>query len=109
VSDSGNIFTGVKLDKSGEQFLELVRSRNMRIERIISSGQVTPEGQWYDQDWTEWVLLLQGKAQIQFETEEAPRVLHPGDWLEIRPRERHRVVYTDDDQPAIWVAVHDGP
>ena len=108
MAQSGNIFDGVHLDPSREQFLELMRSSGMRVERIVSSGQVTPEGQWYDQNWTEWVLLLQGKAQIQFETEEAPRVLHPGDWLEIKPRERHRVTCTDDKQPTIWIAVHDG-
>ncbi|MCC2097447.1 MAG: cupin [Hyphomicrobiales bacterium] len=106
---AGNIFSGVRLDPAGEQFLELARSGGMRIERIVSSGQTTPEGEWYDQAWTEWVLLLQGGAHVLFEGEAEPRILQPGDWLEIRPRQRHRVVYTDAGAATIWLAVHDGP
>lgn len=109
MAQSGNIFDGVHPDPSGEQFLEMVRSRGMRVERIVSTGQVTPEGQWYDQSWTEWVLLLQGEAHVLFDREAAPRILRPGDWLEMKPRERHRVVHTDANTPTIWLAVHDGP
>ena len=29
---------------------------SIRVERIVSNGQVTPEGEWYDQDLDEWCL-----------------------------------------------------
>ena len=31
---------------------------SIRVERIVSNGQVTPEGEWYDQDLDEWVVVL---------------------------------------------------
>ena len=33
-----------------EQFEPIETGQNIRIDRIISTGQTTPEGQWYDQD-----------------------------------------------------------
>ena len=34
---------------------------SIRVERIVSNGQVTPEGEWYDQDPDEWVVVLEAK------------------------------------------------
>lgn len=39
----------------------------MRIERIISHGHASPEGFWYDQGQSEWVVVLKGAARLQFE------------------------------------------
>lgn len=41
----------------------------VRVERIVSQGHVTPPGQWYDQDWDEWVSLLSGAARLRVEGE----------------------------------------
>ena len=38
-----------------------------RIERIVSEGHVSPEGFWYDQDEPEWVALIRGTAELEFE------------------------------------------
>jgi cupin 2 domain-containing protein len=77
----------------------------LRIERITSLGQASPAGFWYDQDETEWVLLLAGGARLRFADEPEARPLGPGDWLEIAAHRRHRVEWTDPARPTIWLAV----
>ena len=75
-----------------------------RIERIVSEGHVSPEGFWYDQGEPEWVALLQGTAELEFEDGRR----HPmgaGDWLTIPAHERHRVAHTSSDPPCVWLAV----
>ena len=83
----------------------LVTRPGLRIERIVSFGQTSPEGFWYDQDETEWVLLLAGAARLRFEDETQARALSPGDGLEIAAHRRHRVEWIDPVQPTIWLAV----
>ena len=83
----------------------LVARPGLRIERIVSFGQASPEGFWYDQAEAEWVLLLAGAARLRFEDETQARALGPGDWVEIAAHRRHRVEWTDPDQPTVWLAV----
>ena len=79
-----------------------------RIERIVSTGQTTPPGQWYDQPEDEWVALLAGRATLRLE-DGALVQLAPGDWLLIPARVRHRVEETSADPPCVWLAVHAAP
>jgi cupin 2 domain-containing protein len=79
-----------------------------RIERIVSTGQTTPPGQWYDQTGDEWVALLAGRATLRFE-DGAFVELAPGDWLLIPAHVRHRVEATSADPPCVWLAVHTAP
>lgn len=44
----------------------LLENESVRIEQIISAGQMSPDGFWYDQSEQEWVLLLQGTARLEF-------------------------------------------
>jgi cupin 2 domain-containing protein len=91
---------------SAAEITDALASRpGLRIERIVSHGQASPPGFWYDQDETEWVLLLAGAALLRFEDEGEPRRLRPGDWLEIAAHRPHRVEWTDPDQPTIWLAI----
>ena len=80
----------------------------VRIERIVSQGQCSPPGFWYDQPEAEWVLLLAGRARLHFADEDVPRSLTAGDWLAIAAHRRHRVEWTDPTQPTIWLAVFHG-
>ena len=77
----------------------------LRIERIVSTGQASPPGFWYDQEEGEWVLLLAGGALLRFEDEIVSRRLVPGDWLDIAPHRRHRVDWTDPATPTVWLAI----
>jgi cupin 2 domain-containing protein len=96
-------------EPTGEEiFDDLLRLPGLRIERIVSAGQVSPPGFWYDQPEREWVLLLAGAAVLRFEDEPAPRALGPGDFADIAAHRRHRVEWTDPDRATVWLAVHYG-
>lgn len=90
---------------SEEQFDDLIPDLGVKIERIISTGQTTPQGQWYNQDRDEWVVLLQGQATITYENGNTAS-LTSGDHLFIPAHQKHRVAYTSTDPPCIWLAVH---
>ena len=87
-----------------EEFTELLHSKDLRIERIVSTGQTTPAGEWYDQDEDEWVALIQGEAALEYESGEKLR-LSAGDHVLLPAHCRHRVAYTSHHPPCIWVAV----
>ena len=102
----GNILANIPDKLPDEQFIELLTTPSLRVERIVSTGHATPPGQSFDQDWPEWVLLVRGAAKIWFEGESEPRLLGPGDYLHIPKHARHRVEWTTPDEPTIWLAVH---
>ena len=91
---------------SDEQISELLTRRGLRIERIVSTGQCSPPGFWYDQPGGEWVLLIRGAARLRFADEAEARQLRPGDFVDIAAHRRHRVDWTDPEQPTIWLAIH---
>ena len=103
---SGNLVRALAVARRGEQVDVLAETAGLRIERIISWGQVTPPGQWYDGERDEWVAVLSGAARLRFEGESAPRALAPGDWLRIPAHVRHRVEWTDPERATVWLAVH---
>ncbi|MDZ7581818.1 MAG: cupin domain-containing protein [Deltaproteobacteria bacterium] len=71
------------------------QKKRVRIERIISDGHATPPGEWYEQGWDEWVLLVSGEATLLFDDSSAPFILKPGDHIMIPAGCRHRVEQTD--------------
>ena len=101
-----NIFSEDKILNSHEILETLLDSENFKLERIISSGQVTPEGEWLSQELDEWVILLSGSAGLRFEDEECILDLFPGDYIHIPANMRHRVEWTDKNQKTIWLALH---
>jgi len=88
-----------------EIFEAIASSPDVLIERIISTVQVTPSGQWYDQDRDEWVILLQGEAEISY-IDSSRTKLTSGDYLMIPAHQKHRVDYTSSEPPCIWLAIH---
>jgi cupin 2 domain-containing protein len=102
----GNLLADVPENLPAEQIFSLAECPGVKIERIVSTGQASPPGFWYDQDATEWVFLMAGSAGILIEGESIARVLGPGDFMEIPAHVRHRVEWTGADKPTIWLAVH---
>ena len=92
------------IDASGEIFESIVASEGVRIERSVSTGQCSAEGTWYEQDEHEWVLLLQGAAQLAYADGQIV-TLGPGDSLLLPAGRKHRVQWTEAGTPTVWLAV----
>jgi cupin 2 domain-containing protein len=101
-----NIFENVPDECKMEIFETLFEDKGLKLERIISEGQASPPGQWYDQEWDEWVVLLKGSAGIFFQGEENTCALKPGDYIYIPAHKKHRVEWSDPQQKTIWLAIH---
>lgn len=104
----GNLHREIPTELPEELFTTLAASSSVRIERIVSRGHRSPEGFWYDQEESEFVLVVSGSAELQFE-DGATRILTPGDWLEIPAHTRHRVSSTATDRDTVWLAVFYAP
>lgn len=100
---AANLLAGAGREGADEEFHALLEGGKFRLERIVSHGQPTPEGQWYDQERPEWVLLAQGTARLVFEGGAAAD-LAEGDYLLIPAHTRHRVESVSSD--AVWLALH---
>ena len=96
-----NIYEMPQLPLGEEVTAILAESKNIRIERIISTGQVSD---WYDQTETEFVILVEGEAAIEYADGKIINMSR-GDVLLIEPHERHRVAYTSTDPPCIWLCI----
>ncbi len=100
-----NIFENIPTKLQDELFEIISNKNNVRIERIISEGHTTPKGSRYDQENYEFVILLQGNAELLFEDNSIVK-LKPGDYLVIPPHKKHRVEKTSEREKTIWLAVH---
>ena len=96
-----NIFNLPELPLQEELTTILAENNNDRIVRIVSTGQVS---EWYDQTETEFVVLLKGDAVIEYENGKTV-TLSKGDTLLIKPHEKHRVSFTSNEPPCVWLCV----
>ncbi|OQY49308.1 MAG: hypothetical protein DRR08_11535 [Candidatus Parabeggiatoa sp. nov. 2] len=101
-----NLFAPANTPTTDEVFEKLLSTSHFTLERIISTGQATPPGEWYNQEQDEWVILLSGSAGLLFEAQDTIQVLRPGDYVHIPAHLRHRVEWTDSSQPPVWLALH---
>ncbi len=106
MSLTGNLFADIPPELPDELFTTLLEAQHVRIERIVSQGEVSPDDFWYDQPQHEWVLVLKGAARLQFE--DRVMELHPGDFVNIAAHRKHRVAWTRPEEQTIWLAVHYG-
>ncbi len=106
--DLKNLFQDIPSSLPTELIETIAGSDSVRIERIISQGQTSAPDAWYDQDTDEFVLLLQGRARLQFAENDVVLTLKPGDYLSIPAHQRHRVDWTDPEHDTVWLTVHHG-
>lgn len=106
LASSGNLFDAEQGNPDREVVTLILETPDLKIERIVSLGQHSPPGFWYDQSWSEWVMLLAGSAGLCFEGKSAVRILKPGDYVLIPAHQKHRVEWTSQSHPAIWLAIH---
>jgi len=94
----------VRLQGNQESFTPLLQGQGeLLVERIVSYGHTTPEGEWYAQERDEWVTVLEGEAKLGYE-DGREVTLGRGDHVFLPKYVRHRVAYTSS--PCIWLAVH---
>lgn len=103
--ETGNEFDAISENLPQEITQTLLEREGIRIERIVSTGQASPPGFWYDQPEHEWVMLLAGSAGLEIEEEGEVRTLKPGDYLLLSAHQRHRVAWTDMQTETIWLAI----
>lgn len=99
-----NIFDFSQSVGGSEVFEDFVKSGDVRIERILSKGQASPEPGWYDQDENEWVIVLQGGGRLAFD-DGSEVELNAGGYINIPAHTKHRVSWTDPEQVTVWLAV----
>lgn len=95
-----NLFTNASPPLKGEDFKTLLSHRNLVVERIVSSADITPTE--YVQTQDEWVLLLQGEAMLSVAGERVG--LNSGDYLFLPANTPHTVEKVSEG--ALWLALH---
>lgn len=96
----GNIFKQAEPPAEGERLEVLLETRNLMVERILSSSRI--ESQEYRQIQDEWVMLLKGNASMDVDGDVVELV--EGDYLFLPSGKPHTV--TRVSEGAIWLAVH---
>lgn len=112
-----NIFDLKDLSEKEEIVRILTENENVKIEKIISTGQTTD---WQESDKNEFVILIQGKAEIEYfenndykknimknqrNTNNKKLQLVRGDTVLINKGERHRVSYTSKEPCCVWICI----
>lgn len=99
-----NFLEGFPASLVNEWSERLAGNEHARVERIVSHGHASPPGFWYDQEESEWVTVVQGRARLRF-ADGAIVELEVGDHVTIPPHTRHRVEWTTPDEETVWIAV----
>ncbi len=102
---SSNFLQSIPDKINDELFEDLIHTEHVQLERIVSEGHSSPESGWYDQARHEWVMVIQGKAILQFD-DLSEVTLSKNDYLNIPAHTKHRVKWTDPKQKTVWLAVH---
>ena len=103
-----NIYTDLLTLLPEELIEKLVDTKDIRIERIVSTGHSSSPGFWYDQPESEWVVVLHGEGVLEFEDDGERCRMVPGDYILIPPHSKHRVLLTSMKEPTVWLAVFFG-
>ncbi len=102
-----NIYTNLPHNLSEELFETLISNKNIKIQRIVSPKSFkSPKNKWFNQNRDEFVILLQGSAELVFKNNGEKVYLKPGDYINIPCNREHRVFSTDKQVQTIWLAIH---
>ena len=100
-----NIFSDIPQHLPNEIFQTIINTSSCKIERIISKSHSSPKDFWYNQDQNEWVIILKGQAQIEFEKDKKVVKMKTGDYINLPAHCKHRVKWTHPEKETIWLAV----
>lgn len=99
-----NIFSNIPSAIPNEIFEDIINTEKLRIERIVSKGQTSPDTGWYDQTENEWLIVLSGYGIIEYINGDKI-MLKQGDYLHIKAHEKHRVIETSKNEATVWLAI----
>jgi cupin 2 domain-containing protein len=99
-----NIFSNIPSELPNEIFEDIIITEKLKIERIVSMGQASPDTGWYDQSENEWIIVLSGYGVIEY-INGVKVTLKQGDYLNIKAHEKHRVIETSPDEVTVWLAI----
>ena len=99
-----SIFSDIPSEIPNEIFEDIITTDKLRIKRIVSKGQTSPDTGWYDQSENEWLIILSGYGVIEYINGVKVR-LKQGDYLNIKAHEQHRVIETSPDEATVWLAI----
>ncbi|MFD2934226.1 cupin domain-containing protein [Spirosoma flavum] len=102
---TGNLFSGIPTVLPQELMEDLLVGQRFRLERIVSKGHRSADDFWYDQAEDEWVLLFQGEARLELESQAENITLSAGMYLHLPAHVKHRVVWTHQEVETIWLAI----
>ncbi len=102
----GNLLAKLPRGKGREVFERVCWNRRFVLERIVSTGQATPEGVWLRERRNEWVMVLQGRAALRFWGSRRLLRMEAGDYVLIPKNTRHRVEWTSSAGETVWLAAH---
>lgn len=100
-----NIFDLKKFEnfENDEEIITILeKNKNIKIERIISEGQTTD---WQSCDKNEFVILVQGNAEITYFKNSEIVKLSSGDTLLIKKNKKHKVSYTSKNPHCVWICI----
>jgi cupin 2 domain-containing protein len=100
---TSNFFANLPNDLPEELVNVIIKSDQVRVERIVSQGQSSPKDFWYDQNQNEWVILLKGAARLTVGDKTID--LASGDFINLPAHTKHRIEWTKPDEPTVWLAV----
>lgn len=106
VLSRGNLFASLPIDRNVEHFDTLTQLGDIKLQRIVSFGQRSADACWYDQEHSEWVIVLRGQAKLEIDGHPQPIALGPGDYVDLPAHTRHRVAWTAPEEATIWLAIH---
>ncbi len=104
--DIRNIFSNIQKHAPNEVLETILQTQHFKIERIVSHDHASADGEWYDQDKNEWVLVLKGNAGLLFEGDDEMVTMKIGDYINIPAHKKHRVEWTDSNDETVWLTIH---
>lgn len=99
-----NIFSNIPSEMPNEIMESIIKTDKFRIERVVSRGHTSPENGWYDQNESEWVIVLSGYGVIEY-FNGMHVTIKQGDYLNIKPHEKHKVIESSPNEPTVWLAI----
>jgi|SRR5580693_1088175 cupin 2 domain-containing protein len=97
-----NIFRDVTPASKEPQVTTIAENRNIKIQRVVASGQSSKAGLFCPQEDNDLLVLLQGNLILDYEN--GRRVnMAAGDYIFTAPKENNRVAETSHEEETIWI------